>query len=209
MNLEIDHLLQIVESEEEAVKMATSTGLNIFSKTNHTGQGTSGIFLLFNECYYEFIWLRDEEEAKNNPLRFDLIFKAIRDGGSPFGVSMRGYMSDEELKDFTLYKPAYGNYSIYFTNESLNDPKLPLLFFHTHPERPNASDWHPINRKTADDTNTCNFDSVIRRFNSVEIHSPYVNTHLLPNVQVVKDSRHQMIINSGAVFKFSDKVELL
>jgi hypothetical protein len=207
MSLEIDHLLQIVSSEDEAYRIAKATGLKIRSKTVHVGQGTSGIFFAFAECYFEFIWMRDEEEARTNLLRFDKKFNAVRDGGSPFGVSLRGNVSDPDLNTFTAYNPAYGKYTIYFTKESLTQPHLPLLFFHTHPDRPNNVDWHPINSKTID-RNTCNFDSEIKRFNSVEIHGPHANLESFPQISFVKSDTHKMIINVGGTFKFSEIVSL-
>ena len=204
-NNSIDHLLQIVDSEVEAYRLASATGLNIMSKTVHTGQGTSGIFLIFEECYFEYIWLRDAEEAKNNPLRFDKKFLAIKDGGSPFGVALKGNIAEQDLNQFTSYKPAYGKYTINFTKESLANPLLPLVFVMSHPDRPNSEDWHPI-KSDGRNNSLCNFDSLIKRFNSVEIQGPHLSTHPFPCIKTVKSNEHKMIISSGVNFKFSEIV---
>lgn len=206
-DIEIDHLLQIVESEEVAYQLAKATGLNILAKTDHTGQGTSGIFLAFEECYFEYIWLRDIEEARSNPLRFDLRIAAVKDGGSPFGVSFRCPEHSPDLEKFIIYKPTYGKYTICFSKENFENYKHPLIFYHTHPDRPLNSDWHLVKSKNIDQ-NTCNFKSEIKSFKAVELFFPFECKTDFPQIHFVKSETHKMIIESEMAFCFSSIVEL-
>ena len=163
MTYQIDHIFQIVKNEEEAWNLARATGLKIFPRRDHQGQGTSAIFLIFEKNYFEYIWLRDAEEAKNNLLRWDLKHEAFLNGGSPFGVAFRGTIPDDLKSKFTLYKPAYGvgRYEIYMLQESLDYHKQPKFFFMQNPDRPSFSDWHPV-KLYKEQMGLCNFESEIK-----------------------------------------------
>lgn len=212
-DLEIDHIFQIVESEEEARKIASLTGLNVFPKTDHVGQGTSGIFLIFEECYFEFIWLRDLKEAENNFLRFDKKLEAVRKGGSPFGVAMRANLTDKNyekirVEDYVRYQPSYGGYTILMLKESLLNPVLPVFFFMSHPGKPENSDWYPV--KSDGITNPlCNFNHQIKKFNSVQLYGNNTINCKFPGIELVPSLCSKMVINSGTAFKFSELVELV
>lgn len=209
---EIDHLLQIVESEEEAYRIARATGLNVFKKTDHIGQGTSGIFLIFEECYFEFIWLRDIVEARSNFLRFDKRCEAAKNDGSPFGIALRANLTPEnesklEMQKFAKYNPSYGAYTIYFSSESLSNPNLPSQFVMSHQNRPFNNDWHPI-KSDSRQADACNFNSKIKRFESVEIRTPSVPLLRFPGVSFVEAKEHKMIISAGIKSSFSNLVEI-
>lgn len=212
LNYEIDHLFQLVESEEIALKLANATGLNVYSKTDHKGQGTSGLFLIFEKCYFEFIWLRDIDEAKNNPLRFDKKIEAWKNGGSPFGVALKAGITDDNdyllgVDSYTRYCPEYGPYTIFLFNETFRNPTLPLFFVMAHPERPKNSDWNPY-KQGAPKNKLCNFESDIKYFSKVKIFGPNLNLDSFPCVELIKSETHSMEIEAGVDTYFSDLVKL-
>lgn len=187
MNVEIDHFFEFVESEEKAREILTNSGFNIYKITKHAGQGTSGIFLMFEEFYLELIWLRDRIEASHNILRFDLRYDAFKDGGCPFGVAFRGKLPWKE-ENSCRYEPEYGAYTINFLNESLENIHLPLIFHMSNKNKTQVQQWHPVSY--IKDRDQCNFSSAIKHIERIEIHSNFEIKENIPFVEFKKSLNH-------------------
>lgn len=208
MSYEIDHIFQIVKNEEEATELASATGFKIFPRIDHKGQGTSAIFLIFKKNYFEYIWLRDEEEAKNNFLRWDLKQKAFLNGGSPFGIAFRGRIPVKLENKFVEYKPNYGasRYQIYMLQESIENPLLPIFFIMQNPDRLNFSDWYPL--KLFQERNEfCNFEHAVTEFKSVKISATEFPELRFDRLEFL-EGQNELEIKCGAQTLFSSIVKL-
>lgn len=198
MNLEIDHLFQVVSSEEEAYALAKATGFKIFHKKQHTGQGTSAIFLMFEQNYFEYIWLSNEEEAQNNQIRFDLKRKAVQEGGSPFGIAMRGDLPIELVSQFIEYRPEYGigKYQIRYYERGYHDQRLPKFFQMSSDVRKTRKDWLPKNI-LVNESSICNFEANLKLFNSVTVYGKELPDLKIGNVNFVVSNENKLVINEG------------
>ena len=208
LEYEIDHLFKVVMGEDEAQKLASSTGLKIFPKTVHVNQGTSGIFHMFEKSYFEFIWLHNMQEARNNILRFDLKIEAVKKGGSPFGVALRLLKGEPDQMKFVKYQPEYGKYEIFILKESLQDPYLPLLFFIRHPERHSSSSWYPLNFDSKAHP-YCNFESLIKIFESANIRSNHLLSAQFKGVNLIKADIESLEIKTGTFLHYLNDVTMI
>ncbi len=87
MNLELDHIFILVKPKAKVADLLLSLGMKESISRDHQGQGTSNRRFEFSNGMIEFLWIRDEEEAKNGPGR-DLLFseRAESQLSSPFGI---------------------------------------------------------------------------------------------------------------------------
>lgn len=90
MNLELDHIFILVESEAKVADLLLSLGMFESFSRAHQGQGTSNRRFEFSNGMLEFLWVRDSEEAMNGPAR-NLRFpeRAESQSASPFGIILR------------------------------------------------------------------------------------------------------------------------
>ncbi|MBE9044600.1 VOC family protein [Pleurocapsales cyanobacterium LEGE 10410] len=90
MNLELDHVFILVQSEARVADLLIAKGFEEGTRNIHPGQGTSNRRFFFANGMLEFIWIRDAEEAENGSGR-DLRFpeRDLDSGASPFGVILR------------------------------------------------------------------------------------------------------------------------
>lgn len=207
MSLEIDHLFQVVASEEEAYRLATATGFRIFPKRVHEGQGTSAIFLMFEQNYFEYIWVSNEVESRQNEVQFYLRNEAVKNGGSPFGIALRGAIPDELETQFTEHIPKYGvgRFTLFFYNQSLKNYNAPELFYMNNPARTSLSNWYPKNLY-ADQQDKSNFEAPLKVFNQVTIYGKELPCIQILNVNFVQSDNNAMVINEGTKGKFTDFV---
>jgi len=128
--LEIDHAFVFCSSELKEVELARQLGFTQDHKSTHKGQGTSCRCVFFEENYLEFIYIDDVQSAMQNPLELQYKADWKNSGHSPFGVGLRGELSDDDRKLFWEYKPVYSpNRKILFLNNRSNFLMLPLIFY--------------------------------------------------------------------------------
>ena len=143
---EFDHFFTFVDpSFKESI--GDKKDFKIGYEREHKGQGTSSIFSFFNSFYREWIWLSNLEDAKNSKPRADLRSNWKNSGWSPFGIGLRGKLSQLEKKDFYCYKPPYApSQSLWIHNESLEVPYMPMIFVQEMAEDSKFEDWWPKKR---------------------------------------------------------------
>jgi hypothetical protein len=129
VSLEIDHLFCMVEPGGGWDGRARAAGLVLDDGIEHPGQGTRNRRLFFADRYVEFLWVEGRVEAEGNPLRLDRRADWRATGGSPFGLGLRGTLTDAERAEFWPYRPPYAPGAcilIHRANEE--DPAQPLVF---------------------------------------------------------------------------------
>lgn len=104
--------------------------------TTHTGQGTTGAFMRFDNFYIEFLWIDDAEAAAANTPRANSDFNernTWRENPaiSPFGIGMRDYCEDQpsefEKNEYTAEWMG-DRFSLYTTAGAQNSAE-PWTFF--------------------------------------------------------------------------------
>lgn len=137
-NFTLDHLFcfcdpQLSRETESAIK----AGLTLNSGNRHPGQGTANRSIVFEENYLELIFMNLLIDAQKNPLRLDKRADWRQTGASPFGICLRGEISESESTQFWVYRPPYrpeGEIFIHKSNE--NTPEQPLIFVVPSSTRP-------------------------------------------------------------------------
>jgi hypothetical protein len=129
-NLIFDHAFCFCEpSAEREVALSRQAGFTLTAGVKHQGQGTANRCILFPENYFEFIFLIPEDSALNNPLLLDRRANWPKTGASPFGIALRGSLSEYEKAQFWEYHPPYWpNGSIFIHESNETNPELPIIF---------------------------------------------------------------------------------
>ncbi len=97
----IDHLFFFSEGFAPELAYAQQHGFNRWPfTTTHTGDGTTGAYIIFDNFYLEFLWLdnSDEASAVAEEKRSDFNLRnAWRDdpNTSPFGIGMKDYNEEK------------------------------------------------------------------------------------------------------------------
>lgn len=130
--LALDHLFCFVEPDfvgSPAHAALVELGLRLEFGRVHHGQGTANRLALFPESSLELLWLADRGEAETNPLRLDRRADARAEGGSPFGVCLRGRL-DPELRraHFWAYALPGSPFEAIWIARASDDLRWPLLF---------------------------------------------------------------------------------
>lgn len=91
--LQLDHVLVWVAKGAPEAKALESVGLQIQGHANkHTGQGTASKIFIFENLYFELIWIEDEQAVARNAARTGIDWTARaqwqKTGASPFGVAL-------------------------------------------------------------------------------------------------------------------------
>jgi hypothetical protein len=141
--IEIDHIFTIVSPhflEKGLIKPNSLIG----NLTHHKGQGTSAEFMPFEQNYLEFIWLSNEEEARNNDLHLQQRFTSNK---CPFGFGFRGKVDEGHLDDFNIYKPSYLSQGRILDHKSQTSNFNIPMYFVMDLDKDNES-FYPINMKS-------------------------------------------------------------
>lgn len=129
MSLEIDHVFCFCDPTLPEVKILEENGFILSSGKIHQGQGTANRAVVFESNFLELIYLKSEAEALTNPLKMHLRADHKTTGASPFGIALRGELSQEDLSQFWDYSPPYNPSRIIKMHKySKEHPEFPLLF---------------------------------------------------------------------------------
>jgi hypothetical protein len=149
----LDHVFCFCESsgsrEVEALRQA---GFTLTSGRRHAGQGTANRSLYFHESYLELIFLESLIDARKNPLRLDRRANWRQNGLSPFGLGLRGQLSEKDRARFWEYRPPYMPEGVILIHESNEKrPEQPLIFVLPSAKRPidnGKADQEPFDHRT-------------------------------------------------------------
>jgi len=103
--LELDHAYCFVDPAGDWAARVAAHGLQLDDGTEHRGQGTRNRRLPFAEQFFEFLWLSARGDAEANPLRLDRRADWRTTGACPFGICLRGELTDRA--EFWRYDPPY------------------------------------------------------------------------------------------------------
>ncbi len=133
----IDHIFFFSDRFAPELAYAQQHGFDRWPFPNtHTGQGTTGAYMYFDNVYIEFLWVDDPEAAEANIPRIHSDFNLRNDWRknpdiSPFGIGLKDYEEDKpspfETKEYTA-EWMRGNFSLYSTKGAENE-KEPYTFF--------------------------------------------------------------------------------
>jgi hypothetical protein len=126
MTLELDHVFCLVDPAGDWAARLEGAGWRLDEGSVHAGQGTRNRRLAWPEHYLELLWVADEPEARANPLRLDRRADWRRSGASPFGIGLRGELSEAQREDYWRYE-ALG-LPIWIHRDDERAPERPLVF---------------------------------------------------------------------------------
>jgi Glyoxalase-like domain len=124
--MELDHVFYMVRSEDDWAARLADAGWRLDGGSTHAGQGTRNRRLRWADCYLELLWVHDAAEARRNALRLDRRAAWERTGASPFGIGLRGTLSDAERVDYWLYDGLPMPVWVHRDNEDA--PERPFVF---------------------------------------------------------------------------------
>ena len=110
MKIELDHLFVLVESEGKVADLLITLGMKESFSRDHPGQGTSNRRFELSNGMFEFLWVRDSDEADNGPGRnLNLVNRSRRSDASPFGIILNSKDKSERGLPFKgwTYQPDY------------------------------------------------------------------------------------------------------
>jgi hypothetical protein len=131
--LEFDHVFCMVPRVGDWLARLSDGGWEPDAGTSHPGQGTANRRLILAGHYLELVWVDDPAEARANPLRLDRRAEWAATGASPFGVGLRGQLTEEQREAFWLYEELGFPLWVHRDNESR--PERPLTFVLDVPPR--------------------------------------------------------------------------
>jgi Glyoxalase-like domain len=124
--MELDHVFCMVTSDDDWAARLAAAGWRLDAGSTHAGQGTRNRRLRWAGCYLELLWVHDAAEARHNALRLDRRAAWERTGASPFGIGLRGKLSDAERVDYWLYDGLPMPVWVHRDNEEA--PERPFVF---------------------------------------------------------------------------------
>lgn len=129
-NFTLDHLFCFCDPDlSTETENVTRTGFTLHPGNRHPGQGTANRAILFKENYLEFIFMDSLHDAQKNPLRMDKRADWRNTGASPFGICLRGEISEKESTEFWAYRPPYWPDGVIYIHKSNEDePEQPFIF---------------------------------------------------------------------------------
>jgi hypothetical protein len=136
--LELDHVFCMMPSDGDWLTRLSETGWEPDAGTSHPGQGTRNRRLLLAGQYVELVWIENPAEARANPLRLDRRAEWADTGASPFGVGLRGRLTDEQCEAFWLYEDL--GFPIWVHRDDERRTERPLTFVLDVPPRRRPAD---------------------------------------------------------------------
>ena len=144
MPLELDHVFSFCDPALTEAAVFQKQGLTVSDGRAHPGQGTAMRGVMFEENYFEMIYLASEEEARANSLKLDRRANWRTSGASPFGIALRGELSDTDRARFWAYRPPYAPGVVIWIHEANEkSPELPMIFVMEYPNSPSLADVKP------------------------------------------------------------------
>lgn len=131
MPFELDHVFCFVEPDAPEAARLEAAGFVVAPTYPHPGQGTANRSVLFAESYLELIYLTSREDAEASEIGLHRRADWRTTGECPFGVGLRGTLSDTERAAFWPYLPPYatkGRPPIWVHRATTEAPGLPLVF---------------------------------------------------------------------------------
>ena len=110
MKIELDHFFVLVEPEGEVADLLIALGMQESVSRDHPGQGTSNRRFELSNSMFEFLWVRDADEAGNGPGRkLNFVDRSTRTDASPFGIIVNRKDESERGMPFNgwIYQPDY------------------------------------------------------------------------------------------------------
>ena len=103
--LELDHAFCFVDPDADWPSRLRENGWRLDDGIEHPGQGTRNRRLWMPEHYLELLWMSSRGDAETNPLRLDRRADWRTTGACPFGVALRGELTNRTA--FWPYEPPY------------------------------------------------------------------------------------------------------
>jgi Glyoxalase-like domain len=129
MSLELDHVFCFVTPGDRSIERALAGGWTLDDGIEHSGQGTRNRRLWLHSQYIEFVWLSSRVDARANPLRLDRRADWRDTGACPFGIGLRGQLTDAQRMDLWAYRPPYAPGATIWIHRSNEDAlDQPFLF---------------------------------------------------------------------------------
>ena len=118
-NFNLDHIFCFCEPQlVRESEIATEAGFTFNPVNRHLGQGTANRAIIFEENYLELIFIDSFVDAQKNPLRLDKRADWQKTAASPFGICLRGSISENERPEFWEYHPPYWPDGVIFIHKS-------------------------------------------------------------------------------------------
>jgi hypothetical protein len=144
--VEVDHLLLWTAAGAPEVEHLVTLGLTEGQSNTHPGQGTACRRFFFRNAYLEFLWVKDEEEARGptaSRLRLWERWQYQQSGYSPFGLALRPSRPADEPVELPFetwaYNPSYLPALLQIeVAENSDSPAEPLLFHLAFASRPDS-----------------------------------------------------------------------
>lgn len=129
-NFILDHIFCFCEPTlADEIINTDRAGFTLNSERRHPGQGTANRSIIFEENYLEFIFLESLHDASKNPLKLAQRANWHKTGASPFGVCLRGAISQNDINQFWEYRPPYWPDGVIFIHKSNEEsPDQPFIF---------------------------------------------------------------------------------
>ena len=129
--LALDHVFAFVDPSLAEVAPLEAAGFVVTPPHGHPGQGTANRCVMFPNAYLELITVASRPEAEANVLRLDRRADYRSTGECPFGIGLRGTLTDAERTAFWPYEPPYrkpGGPPIWIHRDTSEVAGLPLVF---------------------------------------------------------------------------------
>ena len=130
--MDLDHVFCMVTPDDGWAARLAAAGWHLDAGMTHAGQGTRNRRLRWPGCYLELVWVHDSAEARHNALRLDRRAGWRRTGASPFGIGLRGRLTEAERHDYWLYDGLPMPVWVHRDNEDA--PERPFVFVLDLPE---------------------------------------------------------------------------
>ena len=124
--MELDHVFCMVNPDDDWAARLAAAGWRLDAGMTHAGQGSRNRRLRWPGCYLELLWVHDRAEARQNQLRLDRRADWERTGASPFGIGLRGRLSEAERVDYRRYDGLPMPVWVHRDNEDA--PERPFVF---------------------------------------------------------------------------------
>jgi hypothetical protein len=135
--LELDHVFCMVPPAGDWLRRLSESGWEPDAGTSHPGQGTRNRRVILAKQYLELVWVEDGADARANPLRLDRRAATVTDA-SPFGVGLRGRLTEEQRADFWSYEDL--GFPVWVHRDNERRPERPLVFVLDLPPRRHPDD---------------------------------------------------------------------